>query len=266
MKKILLIMLVAASVVACKKDGSGSGSNKLLLSKIFRKGLLETEYIYNTEGKVVRNNNYTTGGGVSTLSTYRLYEYNNDGALDQVWHFSKAYNPTVRRVHSYNAQGKLTRVDESTIFAGDDNLDHMDYFETYEYNTGGQLVSETRRLVNYTLHSRTDYTYDNKGDLATYESWYWENGGWVLKQHMDVDPPNKPMPDHWKAMLLVPTDMNLYTFFIPGQKYTSYWSGPVGSVGIWSYLDRQYNNQGYVIKETFKIDENASERTFEYVQ
>src|SRR5688572_17136983 len=113
MKKIFVIILLATSITACKKDGSGSGSGKLLLSKIYFKGLLLTEYIYDTEGRVVRNNNYLTGGGQSTLSTYRLYEYNDEGRLHQVWHFTKDYNPTVRRVFSYNAQGRLTRVDEA---------------------------------------------------------------------------------------------------------------------------------------------------------
>jgi hypothetical protein len=255
---------------ACKKDSSGSSSGKLLLSKIFLKGLLLTEYIYDTEGRLVRNNNYLTGSGQSTLSTYRLYEYNDEGKLYQVWHFTKEYTPTVRRIFSYDAQGRLSRVDEATIFTGDDNLDHMDYFEVYNYNASGQLTTETRRFTNYTMHRRSDYTYDDKGNLATEEVWYMDNGSMVLKQKTEINAGAKPMPEHWKALALTPTDMGLYEFFITGKKYTSYYSSPAGDVSNWSYLDRQYNSQGYVVKETWQVESfgstNASERTFEYVQ
>lgn len=270
MKKIFCFILLASLAGACKKDSSGSGSGKLLLSKIFFKGLLMNEYIYDIEGRVVRYNFYSTGGGQSTLSVYQLFEYNDEGKLSQEWHFTKDYTPTVRRVFSYDGQGKLSRVDEATIFAGDDNLDHMDYFEVYNYNTSGQLTTETRRLTNYTMHSRTDYTYDDKGNLATYEIWNWDSGSLVLKQKTEINPGAKPMPEHWKALLLTPVDMGLYEFFITGKKYTSYYLSPAGDVSNWSYLDRQYNKQGYVVKETWQVESfgttNANERSFEYVQ
>jgi len=82
MKKIFLIILVAASAAACKKDGSGSGK-KLLLSKIFFNGLLNTEYIYNIDGKITRVNNYLNGGGQSTLTSYFIYEYNSEGRISE---------------------------------------------------------------------------------------------------------------------------------------------------------------------------------------
>jgi YD repeat-containing protein len=269
MKKIFCCILLAASIASCKKDSSGGGSNKLLLSKIYLKGLLETEYIYNTEGKMVRNNNYTTGGGQSKLSTYRLFEYNDDGRISEIWHFSKEYQPTSRRIFTYSPQGRLTRVDEATIFTGDDNLDNMDYFEVYEYNPAGQLTTLTRRHTNYTMHRRSDYTYDEKGNLSKEEDWYLDNGNMVIKQRNELDPWSKAMPENWKALLLVPDDMQLYLLFIPGMKYTNWWLGSA-SVSNWSFVDRQYNNQGLVVKETFQISSNGSvnsvEKTYEYVQ
>jgi hypothetical protein len=270
MKKIFLIILVAASVVACKKDGSGSGGGKLLLSKIFFNGLLINEYIYNIDGKITRINNYLTGGGQSTLTSYFIYQYNSEGRISESILYSDEHSGISRGVYSYNAQGKLTRIDEAVSFDGDKDLDIIDFFEVYNYNASGQLTKMTRREQNYTMDYYTDYTYDDKGYLASYESWYLDNGNMVLKQKMEINPGAKPMPDHWKAMLLTPTDWDLYRFYITGLKYTAYWSVPTGSVSLWSYHDREYNDQGYVVKEIWKSEAygsvNENERTFEYVQ
>lgn len=270
MKKICFFILFASLALACKKDGSGSGSGKMLLSKEFFNGLLQIEYIYSTGGNLIRLNNYTVGGGLSTLSSYRLYEYDVNNNIRQVYHFSKEYNPTVRRVFTWSPQGRVTRIDEATSFDGDDDLDNMDYFEVFAYDVNGQLGSVTRREMNYAMHSITEYTYDDKGCLATFKSTYSDNGDMVLKQQMEIDPDAKPVPEYWKELLVLPTDMGLYEHYITGQKYTSYWSGPIGAVSNWTYIDRQYNNQGYLTKQTERLESsgsvNMNERTFEYVQ
>src|SRR5688572_1276815 len=127
MKKIFLIILVAASAAACKKDGSGSGK-KLLLSKIFFNGLLNTEYIYNIDGKITRVNNYLNGGGQSTLTSYFIYEYNSEGRISEAILYSDEHSGISRGVYSYNAQGKLTRIDESVSYDGDQDLDILDFY------------------------------------------------------------------------------------------------------------------------------------------
>jgi hypothetical protein len=230
MKKIFWLMVIVFAV-SCKKDGSGSGSSNALLSKVFREGLLEREYIYDTDRKLVRLNSYLAGGGVSNLSIYYLYEYDDDGRLSEVRHFSKDHSPTTRRVFSYSAAGKVSRVDEATIFTGSDDLDVMDYFEVYDYNAAGQLTKMTRRLTNYTLHRYTDYTYD---------------------------------------MLTTPTDFSFYYLFIPGMKYTSYWLGPA-NVSDWTFINRQQNNKGFVEKQTLSIkyedgSTGSSDYSYEYIQ
>jgi hypothetical protein len=270
MKKIFWLMVIVFAV-SCKKDGSGSGSSNALLSKAFREGLLEREYIYDTDRKLVRLNSYLAGGGVSNLSIYYLYEYDDDGRLSEVRHFSKDHSPTTRRVFSYSAAGKVSRVDEATIFTGSDDLDVMDYFEVYDYNAAGQLTKMTRRLTNYTLHRYTDYTYDDKGYLASEEDWYREdNGDIVLKQKTEINPGSKPIPDHWKTLLTTPTDFSFYYLFIPGMKYTSYWLGPA-NVSDWTFINRQQNNKGFVEKQTLSIkyedgSTGSSDYSYEYIQ
>jgi hypothetical protein len=270
MKRIFLIILVAASVAACKKDGSGSGGGKLLLSKIIFNGLLHKEYTYNTDGKIIRIDNYLTGGGQSTLSSYWLYQYNNEGRISESVFYLDDHVAISKDVYSYSAQGKLTRLDEAVSYDSDKDLNVVDFFSVFNYNGSGQLTKMTRRENNYTMDYYTDYTYDDKGYLATYESWHLDDGDMVLKQKTEINAGTKPMPDHWKALLLTPTDLELYKLYITGYKYTSYWSGPAGNVSNTSYLNRQYNDQGYVIKETWKSESfgtvNENELTYEYVQ
>lgn len=270
MKKICFIIWLAAFAASCKKEGSGSGSGKLLLAKEFRNDLLEGEYIYNTAGKLVRVNFFATGGGLSTLSTYRLYQYDNNGKISEVVHYSKDHNPTVRRVYAYDANGKVSRIDEATAFLGSSDLDIMDYFEVYTYDAAGLLENMTRRLTNYTMHHYTDYTYDNKGSLTGYESWYLDNGNMVLKQKSVVGPGNKIMPNHWKEMMLTPTDFSMHYLYDDTHKYTSYWSGPA-NVTDWSFINRLYNDQGYVTSQTLQIKyEDGSlgsgDYSYEYIQ
>lgn len=269
MKKIFCL-LVIVSAFACKKDGSGSGSNKLLLSKLFRGGLLETEFIYNTEGKLVRLNYYLAGVGLSTLSSYRLFDYDDQGRISQVISYSKEHNPTGKRVFTYSAQGKISRIDEASAFDGDDDLDNMDFFEVYNYNAGGQLENMTRRKTNYTMHSSSDFTYDDKGNLTGEENWYQDDGDLVLKQKTEFVPGAKAMPDHWKAFLNTPTDFSLHYLYYTSLTYSSFWSGPENK-SDWTFINRQYNSQGYLTSQTLHIEYDggstgSSDFTYEYVQ
>lgn len=269
MKKIFCLLLLAAAF-GCKKDGSGSGSGKLLLAKEFREGLLETETIFSTDGKIIRMNFYIVGGGTSTLGSYRLYEYNTDGTIREQLHFSKDHNATVREVYTYNAQGKVSRIDEASVFTGDDDLENYDYFEVYEYDNKGQLTQTVRRLANFTLHSRNNYSYDDKGNLILFEGYVQESGSLVLKQKLELEPGTKQMPEHWKKLTIVPTDFNFYEFYINKKTFTSYYGNPAGLVSVWTYPQRTTNSQGYVVTSVNHFESGATvsdiEFTYEYVQ
>jgi hypothetical protein len=269
MKKIFCFFLLATAF-GCKKDSSGSGSGKMLLAREFREGLLETEILFSTEGKIIRLNNFITGGGTSTLGNYYLYEYNADGSIGEELHFSKDHNPTTRQVYTYNAQGKVSRIDEATVFTGDDDLDNFDYFEVYEYDNKNQVTQVTRRQSNSVLHSRNNYGYDDKGNLISFNGYLQEGGSLVLKQKLEIEPGTRQMPEHWKKLLLVPTDFNWYELYINKKTFTSYYGNPAGLVSVWTYPKRNNNNQGYVITAVNHFESlgsvNDIEFTYEYVQ
>lgn len=268
MKKYFCALLIVAAF-SCKKEGSGNGSGKLLLSKIYMNDLLQEDYTYSTEGKLIRVNYYLSGGGVSTLSTYRIYDYNSDGTVKELLHYSKDHYAVTRRVFTYNADKKVSRIDEASIFTGTDDLDDFDYVEVYYYDTKGQLEQMAKRLPNFTQHSRYDYEYDDKGKLVYYEYHLMDDGAMVMKQKGQVEAGNKQLPQHWKDLLVLPIDYSWYQLYSNKFTYTSYYSGPAGNSSVWTYLNRQYNGQGYLISEESQLESygavNLNEFRYEYV-
>lgn len=269
MKKIFLIIFLAAAVTACRKDGSGSSKGKTLLSKVFVGDLLTYEFIYNLDGKVTRINHYNTGTGTSILLTYHLYQYNSDGRMSEKLQYAADHKPLRRHVFAYSDQGRLTRVDEATVADGEGDLDIMDYYYTYGYNEKGQLQTMHNYRSNNAYLNHKKFIYDNQGLWQGWEYYIFEDLDFQLKEKIEFWPGGKPIPDHWKHILVVPSDFNLFRLFIPGYEITSYWTGPAGSVLTYAFENREYNNQGFVTKEILKVITASStaetERRYEYV-
>jgi hypothetical protein len=268
MKNLFFFIMLALFASSCKKEGSG-GDDKWLLSKVYFNGLLDNEYIYNTSGRLIRVIYYSTGGGTSTLSTSQLYEYNADGTVKEIRNFSSEYKPTKRLVYTYS-QGRITRMDEASIFTGSADLSIMDFYEIFSYDANGLLKNIVRRHADHSNHSRKEFTYDDQGKLATASMLLEVDDEMEIKEYIEVNAGAKAMPAHWKENLITPTDYQWYDLMIPSKKYTSYWSVPAGTLHIWSYTDRQYNDDGYVVKQIEKLEAygavNTNERTFEYVK
>lgn len=270
MKKILIPLALLIIVGACKKEGSGGDSSKLLLSKVMDGGLLKTEYIYSSEGRLIKTNIYTIGGGLSKLSYYFMYDYNDDGTRKQEIQFNQNTG-VVRRVFTYDAQGRISRVDRAIKTVSTDNIDDVDEFEVFEYNDKGQLVKITRRELNQAVILRRDYSYDDKGNLVHSKMFYNDNGQMEIREDNEITPGDKQMPGHWKKLLVEPEDMDLYEFFSEGRKYTSYFVIPTGKTLQYSYPNRVRNGQGLVTSETIELQQNgatiiSADRTYEYIE
>jgi hypothetical protein len=268
MKKIICLLAIAFAF-SCKKDGSGSGQHKLLLSKVYFNDLLQSEYIYSTEGRLIRMNYFTIGGGVSSLSTYRIYNYNGDGTIKEVLHYNNSHIATIKKVYTYNAQGKVSRIDEASDYTLSSDFDDTDYYFVYDYDAKGQLTKVTSREPNFTLRYYENFSYDDDGNLVYYESRYNDDGQVVLKEKLDIVHGDKKIPEHWQKMLIEPTDFSLYEMFIASKKYTSYWSPPA-SIYEYVYKSRVYNNEGYLTSQVYETTSSGSiynnKYTYEYVQ
>lgn len=268
--KIFLILLCSLAFASCKKDGAGSNSGKLMLSKVIEEGKLANEYIYAADGKLLRTNWYNSNSGQPKLSTHFTYEYNDNGTRKQDMQYN-GYTGVVRRVFTYDAEGKVSRIDVAVKNSTNDNIDDFDYFEVYEYNNKGQLAKVTRRETDQTLVLRRQYSYDDKGNLVHRQLHVFDDGQLEIRENDEIVPGAKQMPDHWKKLLIDPDDMDLNQFFAAGRTLTDYWIITTGRTSNYNYLSRVRNNQGIVTSETIQLMRNgveiiAVDRNYEYVE
>jgi YD repeat-containing protein len=269
MKKVCLILLVPVLLAACKKDSSGSSYGKLLLSKVIEEGMLQYEYIYSADSRLIRTNWYNSNSGQSILSTWFMYEYNDDGTRKQAMQYN-GNTGTVRRVYTYNADEKVSRVDVAVKSTTNDNLDDFDYFEVFEYDNKGQVTKVTRKEMNQTLILRRQYDYDDKGNLVHTRLHVNDDGQMEIREDNEILPGDKQIPAHWKKLMIEPEDMDLYEFFAEERKFTAYWIIAAGKITHYNYANRVLNNQGLVTSETIQLKQpngsviNAFDRSYEY--
>lgn len=267
MKKIFCLLLIA-SAVSCKKEGTGN-NGKPLLSKIYFNDLLYKEFIYSTEGNLVQQNNFSTGGGQSKLSSYVTYNYNEDGTIREEFRYDNHHVALNKMVFTYNGLGKVSRIDEAVDYTGAADFEEMDNYYVYEYDNNNRLKKITCREMDITLKWYEVFSYDEKGELRKDEYYIFDGFDVLLKQKVEIIPGDKKIPEHWQKYLLDPTYFGVYDMYIGGKKYTSYYVQPA-SVSDYSYKNRVYNSQGYLTSQTYETVTNSgtftNDYTYEYVQ
>jgi hypothetical protein len=268
MKKISFFIMVALLAGACKKDGAGNNS-QLLLNKIYFNDLLYKEFIYATDGSLIRYNNFSVASGQSKLASYSTYDYNADGTIKEEYRYSKDHNALNKLVYTYNAQGKVSRIDEAVDHTGGGDFEELDFNYVYEYNNNGLMTKVTCRESDFTLKWYESFAYDDKGNLVINEFYVLEDDDIVLKQKQEIDPGDKKIPAHWQKYLLQPTDFTFYDMYSSGKKYTSYYLLP-GTTTTYTYKNRVYNSEGYLTSQTSEYTPPSgtlnNEYTYEYVQ
>jgi hypothetical protein len=125
MKKIILVLLSAALLAACKKGDSLP--KKIFLSKIIVNEHLETEYTYNSEGqlatdnlgRIVSNTYYTPNGAYpGTFNTKIDHEYNKNGrVIKQTWSDEDG-EPGSYRNQSYYPNGNMRTSETYWLYSG----------------------------------------------------------------------------------------------------------------------------------------------------
>lgn len=262
MKKSFLVILTLVILFACKKEGSGGGNGKMLLSKVYMNDLLYREYIYSSEDRLIRENNFATGAGQSKLSTYRMFEYNADGTIDEEYHYSNAHVAVVQRTYLYNALGKVSKIDEAVDYSGSADFEDIDYTYAYDYDNKGRLVKVISREADLTPRWYESFSYDENDNLVYYDFQdYDDNNHAVMKQKTEIVPGGK-IPQHWKGFLLEPTDFNFYEMYITSKKYTSYWILPATNTE-YAFTNRVYE-EGYLVSQTLEAKSKSGNFSNDY--
>lgn len=222
-----------------------------MLTQVLTGGLLQYEYVFSADGKLLRTNIYNPGGGQTELNYYYLCEYNTDGTrkLDMQYNSNTG---VVKRLYTYNDQGKVSRRDVAIKNTTLDNLDKIDHFETFDYDAKGQLIKITQKEANQTLMLTRQYAYDDKGNCIHVQLHIMDDGELEIRENNVIVPGEKQMPELWKKLLIEPDDMDLYQFFAKERTLTDYWIFAAGRVTNFQYPNRVRNNQGLVTSETIE--------------
>lgn len=189
--KSAVMFLILAGAGACSDDDVSPVDNDALLTRISRNGLTQLELLYDLDRRIYRIDYFLTG----TLSHYILLEYDDEG-ITEFRHY-QANN------HSLNFKSVLTLDNMGRIIKKENysqaDLDNVLEIQEYDYNTGGQVVSKTNRFPGELLHSREEYTYDERGNLSTLQRTIdpGQPGEYVsfLAEYTYRGP---SMPEHWK--------------------------------------------------------------------
>lgn len=165
-----------------------------------------SEYRYSSDNRVTEGYTYFADG---TLKLHYLEEYDLNGNLLSYVCYDSNENVSERREYSYNEQGKeltcttytqenptsetLTYMTENKYNENGQliqvvrNEDGMSYiYNEFEYDQGGNRVSEKIILPDGSVSSITNYTYDHNG-LEISSSTDFPSFGWNLRTEKVYD-------------------------------------------------------------------------------
>ena len=183
------LILGSVLVFACKKDKSNQ-SNKYI-SKIYKNGLLEYEFLYDSKRRPFRRNSFAVGFGQSKFASYRIYQYNSDGNLVEVDYFDKGNEIQQIFTLNYGVNGELTRANQAN-----ENGVVNTYF-TYQYNQDGTIASILRKSANNNQTNGQNFFFYNNDRLLV----KWLRTNLIGNNFVPVDSTNYKLvaryPVHW---------------------------------------------------------------------
>jgi hypothetical protein len=243
----LAIVLFGASIFlfSCKKDKSQP--KQLLLSKVFRDGQLQHEYIYDTDKKVLRKNRYNVGQGQSNLISFRLYNYNADGLVADITDFTASSQFSDKVSLVYDVNKRVTRLNQKKS----DNS--ITFYYVFEYDFGG-------KLSKYSLYSQSNdektvdaqFTYNADGFLSKIIRRSFINGA-PVKLDSTTYSVDKQLPGHWNyyEMLLVFSSNfsdRIFLDMITNSSFYYRYDAPPQIVDR-IFAEKIYDDNGYLLKQ-----------------
>ena len=271
MKKIMLLLVCAALLAACKKNADSPKT--ILLSKILVDGHTETEYTYNSAGKLTAEKSYDEHSPFALV--YRTeYIYDAAGNLKE----SKTYNMPSNELKNHNvftldAQGRIAR---TAYYSVDGALPGT--FSTYidnEYNANGRVSKQTWKDEDEKVQTYRLLQYYPNGNMRNSETWYQWGGPVAEKQWASsYGPSDTSLPASFYSVKAYP--VNFYLNYMTSSYLVHYTYDDDGQVsGQWreDISNRQFNARGLVTQQTItrkQIKPAGSEDVrvleFEYVE
>lgn len=244
MKKLILVILVAAFLAGCKK--STTPPSQVFLSKVYEDGNPSVEYTYNSNGELDESKNYTEQGGVISVSGRTKYIYDIGGKLTQSISYSMPSNTVGSSSHFIlYADGKISR--RSYYYGTGSDSGEVYLHIDHKYNNAGKIVRQTWRETDESVTSYREFTYYDNGNMKSIESFQVSGG----------------VTEKFYKYIFALSDATLPPTFvrpvaIPVNYYLDYWVS--NKVELFSYeddvlnfqsenyvSDRKFNKHGFVI-------------------
>jgi hypothetical protein len=271
MRVFFLLLMISVLFFACKKDKSNSNNKQQYLSKVFKNGLLETEIIYTTDKKPIRRNFYGTNTGTSVLSSFRIYEYNAENLLETMTEFSKN-NAFVNKYRiQYGVNKQPARMDDLK------NDNTIQFYHLFEYDTQGDLVKFS--VWNDATNKQTaqgNMSYSQHKLTKMVRRVFLSNPPTMLDSSTYSF--NKALPSHWNyfenfVFASLPNGDRTFMDISLDSSFYYHEDAPPSTTRA-TYSQKQYNAEGYMIKQHFGYiytwwnnppPENF-DRTYEYIE
>lgn len=265
----LFCLTIGIYFASCKKDKSQPDR---LLSKVFRDGQLQHEYVYDTDKKVVRKNRYNVGQGQSNLAGFRLYNYNSDGLVSDITDFTASSQFSDKVSIVYDVNKRVSRLNQKKS----DNS--ITFYYVFEYDGGN-------KLAKYSLYSQSNdektvdaqFTYTAGGFLSKIIRRSFINGA-PVKLDSATFSVDKQLPRHWNyyEMLLVFSSNFSDRIFLDmvtnSSFYYRYDAPPQKTDRV--FAEKAYDDKGYLVKQlmtTKAVDVGPAtitntELSYEYIE
>jgi hypothetical protein len=272
-RKILVSCLLLFAVncfQSCKKE-SGGGKT-VLLSKVYRNGLLENEYLYDAQKRPYRMNRYSISQGQSSLVGYQQYLYNGNGQIREVDYFDKGNEIQQVLTLTYSLNGELTRLND-----GSENGSLLQYY-IFQYNADGTLSRfEIKSGATNKVQSEAIYSYADNKKLAKQIRNSTKNGSMALLDSTTYST-GKALPSHWSYFEMLPVigllSFNRLFFDMMLDGSFSYRVSATPEKNTYSFTNKVYNSGGYLINQRIALKTEHigpvittnDELTYEYVE
>jgi len=236
MKKIIIFLVTAASLVACSKDHDNGNStgNALIRIKKSQSSVETTSYKHDNSGRVIES----ISNGVNKIS----FEYYPTQLIEKLYNQNGNVNET--RTGKLDANGLIT---EQTT------TDDPNVIETWLYNSDKQMTKDTRIYPGGS--SVMEYFYSNKNlDSIRYST----DGIWTATAHYTyhLDQPNVLGVDNFGQ-----------TFYGIGSKNmmkTFQFSFPGGGVDVMANISFEYDSKGRATKRISQKGATTNVITYTY--
>ncbi|MEO8406229.1 MAG: hypothetical protein ABI480_16590 [Chitinophagaceae bacterium] len=270
MKKTLIYFFALLFFVSCQKDKEPA--KQLYLSKIFTDALLSSEYIYSSDKKPIRFNNYSTNTNQSVLNSFSLYGYSSEGLLSDVTIFTDDNQFNTKYTLEYDAGKRPVRMD---VRDADNNIT---FYYLMDYGANNELSKYTLYKAGTNKKNvECFYTYDAKGTVSQVKRYNYPVNTAVLRDTATFSFSSR-IPSHWKnfealTLISLPNGNSDFTDLVcNGYNYT-YIDAPPTITKV-TYANRVYNKDGYLTKQQKKFESTylgpavitTFEKTYEYIE